>query len=281
MSWMVVRAWGTSAKSKRRWQCMCRSLRQNTKPCANEVGKIRLAHSYSGAGATIRALNLRRVEAYSSVFNYARAHVVQLRLLTTSSFEVERASNFNKKALIINHAVFRLLIPGFSNLFCRPKIISIFDLSLFELARAAAYLLSYVRSRGLLIISTDSSQHCRLQHCIGTEKTPKESQRSDRQFSGASPRLISLKSYIIMTLRKSSTRKLQPDSIMLRSGFIGGGANAATDEFLKSFQATATSKQLDVSYLTTSYHANKTTTAPLDDTSQPQQQVVQEKDKNR
>eukprot|EP00985_Skeletonema_marinoi_P015135 scaffold7749_cov105-Skeletonema_marinoi.AAC.1 len=84
-----------------------------------------------------------------------------------------------------------------------------------------------------------------------------------------------------MTLRKSSTRKLQPDSIMLRSGFIGGGANAATDEFLKSFQATATSKQLDVSYLTTSYHAKKTTTAPLDDISQPQQQVVQEKDKNR
>lgn len=40
-----------------------------------------------------------------------------------------------------------------------------------------------------------------------------------------------------MTLHKSSTRKVQPmgDSMMLRSGFIGGGANAATDELLKSF----------------------------------------------
>ena len=40
-----------------------------------------------------------------------------------------------------------------------------------------------------------------------------------------------------MSLHKSSTRKVQPmgDSMMLRSGFIGGGANAVTDELLKSF----------------------------------------------
>ena len=48
-----------------------------------------------------------------------------------------------------------------------------------------------------------------------------------------------------MTLHKSSTRKIQPDSTLLRSGFIGGGANAATDELLKSFQqaAAASTKQ--------------------------------------
>ena len=48
-----------------------------------------------------------------------------------------------------------------------------------------------------------------------------------------------------MTLHKSSTRKIQPDSKLLRSGFIGGGANAATDELLKSFQqaAAASTKQ--------------------------------------
>ena len=51
-----------------------------------------------------------------------------------------------------------------------------------------------------------------------------------------------------MTLHKSSTRKVQPmgDSMMLRSGFIGGGANAATDELLKSFtQQTAPTLLLD------------------------------------
>ena len=53
-----------------------------------------------------------------------------------------------------------------------------------------------------------------------------------------------------MTLHKSSTRLIQPDSIMLRSGFIGGGANAASDELLKSFQATT--KKAEKAYLTTS-----------------------------
>ena len=62
MSWMVVRAWGTSAKSKAQ-MAMHVSLAETkykTVCKCSSACKIRLAHS--GAGATIRALNFRRVE---------------------------------------------------------------------------------------------------------------------------------------------------------------------------------------------------------------------------
>lgn len=55
---------------------------------------------------------------------------------------------------------------------------------------------------------------------------------------------------------------------MLRSGFIGGGANAATDEFLKSFQATAPTKLQEANeasnFLTTTKEEEKkaTTASP-------------------
>ncbi len=74
-----------------------------------------------------------------------------------------------------------------------------------------------------------------------------------------------------MTLHKSSTRLIQPDNIMLRSGFIGGGANAATDELLKSFQAVTATQTKGEAYLTSSE------AAPLG----KQQIQVEEKDKNR
>ena len=67
-----------------------------------------------------------------------------------------------------------------------------------------------------------------------------------------------------MTLHKSSTRKVG-DSMMLRSGFIGGGANAATDELLKSFtQQTAVAAPL-----------------LLDDKQRKQQEQVGEEDQQK
>jgi len=67
-----------------------------------------------------------------------------------------------------------------------------------------------------------------------------------------------------MTLYKSSTRKVC-DSMMLRSGFIGGGANAATDELLKSFtQQTAVAAPL-----------------LLDDKQKQQQEQVGEEDQQK
>jgi len=73
-----------------------------------------------------------------------------------------------------------------------------------------------------------------------------------------------------MTLHKSSTRLIQPDSIMLRSGFIGGGANAATDELLKSLQAATTAQTKAEAYFLTS---SEEAAAPLIE--------VEEKDRSR